>query len=281
MILGYDTFTGNIVDTPQIPFQNINKIEISNCIIDELHVRNAIIDIIEKGSYDNSTILKAEFNGDMEAGSISMRENQIVKLRVKRREVGSVYFRTVAEFEIDDNEQILTKSFTFKDYEPRSNVVYEWAVTPVDASGIEGNLTTTTSRIKFDGWWIIDLDNPEEYSLQFVFNMDSVNISTEEDREVLSTFARYGFVRYGAKYAKSIALKGLFSEDDGFYPVETWRQIEKLDKMKLMHKSFLVKSGNGKRFIGDIHSPQENTYEAINKIEDVQIEVYEVGEIND
>ena len=51
--------------------------------------------------------------------------------------------------------------------------------------------------------------------------------------------------------------------------------------MKLMHKSFLIKSGNGKRFIGDIHSPQETTYEAIDSIEDVQIEVYEVGEIND
>ncbi|MCJ7856718.1 hypothetical protein MUJ63_10520 [Lachnospiraceae bacterium NSJ-143] len=281
MILGYDTFTGNIVDTPQIPLQRINSIEASNCIIDELHVRNAVMDIIEKGSYDDMTILKAEFNGDMEAGSITMRENQIVKLRVKRREAGNTYFRTVAEFELDNDEQILTKAFTFKDYEPRSNVTYEWAVTPVDSSGIEGNLTSTTSKIKFDGWWVIDLDNPEEYSLQFVFNMDSVNISTEEDREVLSTFARYGFVRYGAKYAKSMTLKWLFMENDGFYPTETWRQVERLDKMKLMHKSFLVKSGNGKRFIGDIHSPQETTYEAIRQIEDIQIEVYEVGEIND
>lgn len=280
MILGYDTFMGNITDTPQIPMQNINKIEVSNCIIDELHIRNAVIDIIEKGSYDNMTILKAEFNGDMEAGSISMRENKIVKLRLKRREVGNTYFRTIAEFEMND-EQILTKSFSFKDYEPRSNVTYEWAVTPVDASGIEGNLTTTTEKIKFDGWWVIDLDNPEEYSLQFIFNMDSVNISAEEDREVLSTFARYGFVRYGAKYAKSMTLKGLFIETDGFYPVETWRQIERLDKMKLMHKSFLIKSGNGKRFIGDIHTPQESTYEGIDKIEDVQIDIYEVGEIND
>ena len=80
---------------------------------------------------------------------------------------------------------------------------------------------------------------------------------------------------------KSMTLKWLFMENDGFYPTETWRQVERLDKMKLMHKSFLVKSGNGKRFIGDIHSPQETTYEAIRQIEDIQIEVYEVGEIND
>lgn len=280
MILGYDTFVGNIVDTPQLPIQDINVIEISNCTIDELHIRNAVSDVLEKGSYDNSTVMKAEFNGDMEAGSISMRDNKIAKLRLKRREIGSTHFRTVVEFEVED-ANALVKSYNFKDYEPRSNVKYEWAVTPVDASGIEGNLTTTIAKVDFDGWWVIDMDNPEEYRLQFVFNMDSVSISAEEDREILSTFARYGFVRYGAKYAKSLTLKSLFCEDDGFYPVETWRQIERLDKMKLMHKSFLIKSGNGKRFIGDIHSPQETTYEAIDSIEDVQIEVYEVGEIND
>ena len=280
MIIGYNTIMGDVLDTPQIPVQNINYLQFSNCIIDEFHVRSEIIDAITKEEFDDATILKGTFSGDLEAGSISMRGNKIAKYRAKRREIGHTTFRTVYEKEFDDDEQNVTETIEFKDYEPRSNVEYEWQVVPVDESGIEGSVSSVTHKVEFDGWWIIDQDNPDEYNLQFVFNMDSVNIGLEEDRTVLSTFARFPRVYYGAKHIRTITLKGLWSQDK-YNTSPIWKQIEKLDTMRLMRKSFLVKSGNGRRFIADIHSPSESTYEGISQIEDVQVSVYEVGELVD
>lgn len=281
MILGTETIMGDVLNIPQTPIQNINYIQFANCIIDEFHVRSKIVDQIKKEEYSDDTILKGTFSGDLEAGSISMRGNKILKYRLKRREIGHTTFRTVYEKDVDVDHPNMTETVTYKDWEPRSNVEYEWQVVPVDESGIEGSISTVTNKVIFDGWWVIDQDNPEEYSLHFVWNLNDTSISREEDRTVLSTFAKHSFVRYGARYSKTMTLKALLAEDEKYNPTPIWKQVEKIDKMHLMRKSFLVKDGNGRRFIADMYDPQETTNEKIREIEDIQVSIYEVGELVD
>lgn len=279
MILGYNSLMGDVVDTPQIPVQNINYIEVSNCIVDEIQVRSTVVNQTDKESFTNDTIMLAKFLGDMEAGNIGMRENKIAKLRLKRREVGKVKFTTIKEFPFED--QILSKAYQFLDYEPKGNIEYEYFVIPVDESGIEGRGTAISALLNFEGWWLIDLDDPENYSLQFIFNMDSVNINTEQDRFELSTFAKFPYVKYGAKHCKRGSLNSLFADLSCSDSVPLIKLVSKLDEMAQKHKSYLLKDGNGHRYIVDIHSPVEQTYEAIKDISDISVEWYQVGEVND
>ena len=272
--MGLETLAGSVIDTPQIALTNSNSIEISNCIVDDLHVRNIVQDIVDQSNYDNATVLHALFNGDMEAGNISMRENTIEKLRLKRKEGEEEYYSTVAEFDFDN--QIITETYFHEDYEAVGKVDLNYTVCPVDSSGIEGMGTSVSTILNFEGWWIIDLDKPEENNFQFIYNLDSVDISTEQDRTVLSTFSKYPYVRYGAKHCKQGTLKSMVI--DTGTPV--WKQAKKLDSLAQMHKSFLLKDGNGHKYIVDIHSPTESTYEAIKDAENVTIEWYQVDEVN-
>lgn len=281
MILGLESIAGDIFDDPQLPLRAINYISLQSCIVDGLHIRSSVTNNPIKDEWQNDTVFNAKFNGDMEAGNIAMRENTIVKLRVKRKEESNSKYRTVKEYAFD--EQITTKSYEMYDYEPRGNVPLEYLVVPVDASGIEGSGSTIGAEIQFEGWWIIDLDNPEDYSFQFIYNMDSVGISTEQDRNQLETFSKYPFIRYGAKHCKQGTLSGLIfegEENSGYSITPVWKQVRKLDEMSQAHKSYLLKDGNGHRYIVDINSPVEETNEAIYEIANVSVSWYQVGDLD-
>ncbi len=275
MLIGLESFTGMFFDTPQTPISNISYLSIKECIADDLHIRNTLANITEKSEWDNSTVLYAAFSGDMEAGNISMRENQIAKLRLKRKEGNESYFKTIAEFDFDN--QIITKTYSYNDYEAMGNVEITYMVCPVDSAGIEGKGTVVTTLLDFSGWWIIDMESPDENSVQFIYNMDSVSISTEQDRTILKTFSKYPFVRYGATHCKQGSLKSMNVN----FSVPIWKQVQKLDNMCQMHKSFLLKDGNGHRYIVDINSPTETTYEHIKDASDLTVEWYQVGQVGD
>lgn len=275
MILGLHTFCNMPFHTPQSPLKECSYIEVKNCIVDDLHIRNTIVNINEKTEWDNSTIFHAAFNGDLEAGNITMRENKIVKLRLKRREVHSIYFRAIAEFPFE--HQIMMKRYEHFDYEPRSRRRYEWIVTPVDESGIEGNITGNFAEPDFDGWWLIDLDHTKDYCFQFLYNLENQTIALEQDRSVMSTFSKYPIVRYGAKHSRTGTMKAMLLDQE----IKAIEQVEKLNTMLLQHKSYLLKNGTGHRFIVDVFNPSEGVYGFIEQAEDIKLDWYEVGEIND
>ncbi|MCT4605378.1 MAG: hypothetical protein N4A64_04605 [Marinisporobacter sp.] len=165
----------------------------------------------------------------------------------------------------------------YDDYSALSTVYYEYIVTPVDATGIEGIVTATVVRPEFDGWWIVDLDNPEEYNFQFLYNLDDVTINMTEDRTEMSTFGKYPLVRYGTKRARKCTLSGLFIPEGE----STKEQYDKFDQMLTQRKPYLLKDKYGRKFVVDISSPQETILSRLQGVTKIAVNWVEVGEYED
>lgn len=275
MIIGYDTFGMIPFGTPAIPLLNGQYLEIKNMVIDELHVQSGIVNNSEKQLWENNTIFIAKFQDDLEAGNIGMRGNAISLLRIKRRNIKKSNFLTLKEIPFNPDPTFIE----YRDFTAAAAQNYEYAVAPVDDSGIEGAISSVNVSPNFTGWWLIDLDNPEEYSFQFVHNLDDVNITTDEDRTELSTFSKYPKVYYGQKRAKRGSLSGLIVDIESNNSV--YNQYKKLDTIIAQHKTLLLKDSKGRAFMVDISAPTENIMSRTKYAEKITINWVEVDEYND
>lgn len=268
MLIGVESFCDSIFEPPYAPFISVKYVEIKNTIIDELHIQSIVADNSTKENWTNGTILLAKYAGDLEAGNIVMRENPITKLRIKRRNTSKASFTTLKELPFDPEPTELT----FDDYTASSNREYEYLVTPVDETGIEGVVTAVSAKPEFEGWWIIDRDNPEENNFRFLYNLDDVHINTDEDRSELRTFGKYPMVRYGELRAKKGTLTGLIIPEE----LDARQQVEKLDRILQQHKPLLLKGSRGQSFIVDVSAPSETIMSRINGLSRVQLNWMEV-----
>jgi len=273
MIIGYDLIGKSIfnINTPSI--ENISVMNITGCIIDETHMQTTIVNSSIKQNWTNGTVLLAKYDGDLEAGNILMRENPIDKLRIKRRSYKQQSFKTLKELDFDPNPAQLI----YKDYTPLSGDEYEYIVVPVDSSGIEGVIGSVTAVANFEGWWIVDLDEPEKYNFQFLYNMDDMSITTEEDRTEIPTFSKYPKVSYGTRRNKKGTLSGLFIPEG--YDVR--EQLELLDEMLAKHKVYLLKDGYGRKYMVDVHEPSETISMTLRGASTMSLNWTEVGEYID
>lgn len=274
MIIGYDTIGTTPFRQFGLPMYNTSYASIQNSIVDSVTLQTTIDKQGNKDSWNAGTVLLATFNnGDLEAGNIQMRGNPIEKLRIKRRNLKDKDFRVIKEMPFNPEPT----QITYDDYTVSSDVEYEYVVAPVDASGIEGFMTATYINPKFDGWWIVDPNEPEKYNFQFLYNLDNVSITVDEDRTELSTFSKHPKVYYGHKYARRGSLSGLFIPEG--YSVK--EQYEKLIAMINKHTPYILKDGYGRNFMVDISTPQEVIQTRMAGVSKVTVNWVEVGEVDD
>ena len=271
MIIGIDYIGATPFDIGVAPVHS-SYIELKNSVVDELHIQSQLSNSSTKENWTNGTILLAKFNGDLEAGNITMRENPISKLRIKRRNYNSTIFKVLKEmpFNPDPTELI------YDDYTCVSDDTYDYSVVPVDSAGIEGIMTAVSVKPHVEGWWIIDRDNPGNH-IKFMYNLDEVSISTDEDRTELSTFSRYPKVYYGTKRAKRGSLSGLFIPEG----MTVRDQIAMLENLTQQHKPLLLKGGYGRSYIVDVSAPQLSIAPMMKDITKVNISWVEVEQFND
>lgn len=273
MIIGYDMIGSNPYTAATSPITNVSYVEARNSIVDELSLQTSIDNDKTKNVWGFGTVLLATFTGDLEAGNIRMRENPVDKLRVKRRNLKDKNFIVLKELPFDPDPTQLV----YDDYTASSATDYEYIVTPVDSTGIEGIMTATFINPKFDGWWIVDPDEPEKYNFQFLYNLDDVSITVDEDRTEVSTFSKFPKVYYGQKYARRGSLTSLFIPEGD----SAKEKYERLIEMINTKKPYILKDGYGRKFTVDISSPKETIQSRLAGVTKVQIEWVEVGEIVD
>jgi hypothetical protein len=273
LIIGLDMI-GSLPYSPFTPSTTgITYAEVSNMVVDAMQMQTNIDSANVKDSWGYGTVLLATFNGDLEAGNIQMRENAIEALRVKRRNLEESNFVVLAELPFNPEPT----QIQYDDYTVSSNEEYEYVIAPVDTTGIEGFMTATYINPKFDGWWIVDPDRPEEFNFQFLYNLEDVSITVEEDRTELSTFSKFPKVYYGQKYARKGNLSSLFIPNGD----SAKEQYEKLIFMLNQHKPYILKDGYGRNFRVDISSPQEQIQTKTSGMTKVSVNWVEVGEAND
>lgn len=111
--------------------------------------------------WDFYTIMLANFDGDLIAGSIENMVDQVDTIRIKRRKVGEFDWVTIYEQPINDPADF---TFSGEDYFAEHDQEYEYAWVPVLAN-IEGNYITDTIESNFRGVFLCDADTIYKFSM--------------------------------------------------------------------------------------------------------------------
>jgi len=138
----------------------IKDIQLTDGIVDVLHGEQNLVPAAE--SWDGSipdgwgwdTILDAQFNGVLIAGSIEADVNTTSEIRIKRRVKGTFRWSTMFVQPVDDLDDF---SFEWYDKTAASNITYEYAYVPV-ISGSEGSVSVSEIGSKFNDYFIMDTD---------------------------------------------------------------------------------------------------------------------------
>lgn len=235
---------------------NINNVEISNCIIDELHVRSAVDGTVNltssKDDWQMDTYFLAKFKGNLEAGNITNEGYKIAKFVIKRRKVNELNSLTIGNVDYIEGE-----TFTFTDY-TQANDTYIYGVYPVGENGIEGAPNEIVGTSDFTGYFVVDKDTNEV--LSFDKTMDSgpmVDMQLNQGRYSVETFSKYPSVYYNETLYHTFTLSAVMIPDDLTKSGDTYLNI--LNKFIVEHKPMIIKSGNGEVYVCDLSNLRKSS----------------------
>lgn len=158
LFLNYD-FWGDesAMDFTPITSDKITKIELQHAMFDELYAsKNTKYNMSHIPSvWDYETILHAYFEGTLTAGNINYTIQELVAMRLKRREVNTYDWVTLAEFPIE-NETSLDISYV--DRYAEAGKQYEYSLVAVMTSNVEGSVVSSFVESEFDGIMVAEKD---------------------------------------------------------------------------------------------------------------------------
>lgn len=163
---------------------NINIVDVMNCLINDLYV-SANIDYNKQNDslfWDIHTIFWASFQGNLLAGNILIPISAISSMRIKVREYGDTLWRTIYEYEINSEEDF---NFAKTYYYLKGNKTqYEVAIVPV-LNNTEANYITNTVVSDFDGCYLCT-----EAKQYHAFINLSLEVTTNQNKEFITTLGR-------------------------------------------------------------------------------------------
>lgn len=265
-IIGLSAF-GGAFQSYSPPVRSINRVEISNAIYDELHIREKTnnVDLSPtKEEWQMDTILLAKFLGDLEAGNVNNRGVQIEKFAIKRRKINETNSITLGYKDFVNNNQ-----FVYEDYtQPNDEFVY--SIVPVGDNGLEGQENSINVISDFAGFFIVDGENNEVLAFdKFIGSAGSVDTSLNQSKVQIDTLTRYPKFIYTDQSYHSFQLTATFIPEDWRRSGQQYQAI--LDQFVLTHKPFLVKGSSGEVYIANVDSPTksapQNTYKGYDYFE--------------
>lgn len=170
--------TDNCSELLEGAVNEIEKMTVQDCIVDELYVTQDISDsVVENGipskaDWDYNTIFHAEFNGDLFGGNTDFTAENYSKVIVKRREKDKYTWLSIYEQPIQSN---LDFSFTCRDYYARSQVEYEYALVPISGNSSEGDYIVGDIFSEFSNVWLVDKETSIPLKYNFELNTEIYN----------------------------------------------------------------------------------------------------------
>ncbi len=238
--------------------QNINYIELKNCVVDELHLRERTDTFVNlspaRDDWQIDTYLLAQFLGNLEAGSIVNNGLEIIKFAVRRRKIseitnttlGCVSFINGTIHEYVDNTQ--------------ANEEYVYTIVPISENSLEGNYNIVQLQSDFTGWWVVDKTDLSNMLACDKFSDSEPEVVTQlnQGRVILETLNRFPQVYYTEKAYHSFTLTAMI-------PVEpeqnnnTFKEYKKLLAMVNSRKPYIAKSGSGDIYVVELSNPVKIT----------------------
>jgi len=237
--------------------ENINYIELSNCIVDELHVRqrtDSEIDLTEeKQEWQLDTYLLARFFNDLEAGNINMEGIAIEKFVIKRRSIDELNSIILGYVDYEHGEL-----YEYLDYtQPNDRFIY--SITPIATGDIEGKPTSVEIESDFVGFYIVDKDINNVLKFDKVIGNDIANVekTLNQGRIQIETFNKYPSIYYTEQEYTSFSLSAVFIPSEWERSGKMYDRI--LNNFIRQHKSFIVKGSDGSIYVADISNPRKTT----------------------
>ena len=252
IFLGYDFYNDeSAMDSVPVVATPITVIALNNSIVDEIYAS-------ENTTYDMSTIpqewtfetsLHALFNNSLAGGNTNYTVNELSALRLKRREVGTYEWITLAEFPINSLEDL---DITYTDRFVETNMEVEYMLVAV-SNAVEGRFNSGTIESFFEGVVISEKDITYR-----AFFYDAIPTERNQITSVITTLkGRYPYViRNGETNYTSGQIHA------GFYPavgceinfdyIDATKHREELTDFLTNGKPKLLKLDDGRSFIVNI-----------------------------
>ena len=150
-------FDGNSLDPYPTTVNQIDSVLLQNAEYDDFLVTkdiNSPYSTQVPTEWDVYTILLANFDGNIEAGSMQNIFKDTDKIRIKRRKLGEYNWETIFEKDIVVPSDL---SFSGIDYFGIQDEIYEYAWVPV-AGDKEGAYITSEIKSHFNGVYICDAE---------------------------------------------------------------------------------------------------------------------------
>ena len=270
---------------------NINKIELSNGIYDELFATNDVDSELGQNiqqEWDFNTILHATFNGNALAGNINWAIDSVSDIAIKRRKIGEFNWTTLETKEVHNFDDF---SIVGIDKTAAPNYEYEYAVVPV-LNGIEGNYSTTLPlKVKTDCLVVLDKDEMWTTTITDGFcdevsNVPNSTVTTMNDRYptiVSNTSANYKTITVNCQLLPTNE-----TNDDCASIVENiTSEVVKItdDNEAFMEflnnrKAKLLKNIDGRMWLVYITTPPTNSADGTYLMRKITFGCTEIGNIN-
>jgi len=170
--------------------------------------------------FETETIFLANFEHNLEAGTISNSDNPITNWVVRRKRSGDTLNPIVAVLPYNPIES------NYVDYEVGNRINYLYTVSPVSGSGnnrVEGRGVEGGSILDFFGWTLSSIEaTPTIY--KFDLEIDSDNISVVTDFKLYEGYTRFPIARFGEmeyRKGKLDTIPYAYNEVDGTYTIDT------------------------------------------------------------
>lgn len=287
-VLGADIMS--VACTPT-DVEDINNVELSNGIYDELFATNDVESELEQNiqqEWDFDTVLHATFDGNALAGNINWTKNTVSDIAIKRRKVGEFKWITLETKKVNSVDDF---SIIGIDKTATPNYEYEYAIVPV-LNGMEGNYSTALPlNVKSD--CLVILDKDEIWSTVVtdgfcdeVSNVPNSTITTMNDRYptiISNTSANYKTITVNCEFLPTNETNdGCSSIVDNIASevVKITNNNEAFMEFLNNRKAKLLKNIDGRMWLVYITTPPTNSADGTYLMRKITFGCTEIGNIN-
>lgn len=162
----------------------VDILAVGRCVIDKLYIESGTEDDIATwdGSFPDkwgyNTLMRADFNNNLYAGSVDYSVDIVSEIRIKRRRKGDNLWKTIY---IKNTETVDDFQFAYVDKLAAGNTDYEYMLVPL-VMGEEGVAQILTVSSEFRDLYIIDREQTYHIVLDAAnniqYNMETASQST-------------------------------------------------------------------------------------------------------
>lgn len=286
--MGFSIF-GNKKDAvykTTIPHNDYSRVELSNSVLDRLFIDEDITIPVDTNAPDGwgyRTVMHANFDKNIEGGSVQANNYSIDKIIFQRREVDEVDWQDIGAVEYNPNEQLL---YEVIDKNIQNDFTYQYALQPVTSTVVGNRVVSDEVTADFEGVFLSDKDS--NYKLLYNIELDSISHNVANSI-ITPLNSKYPIVVDGGLDYRSGGLQSLFvtanTLDGDKQQVDI--KAEKLSRDRLLRflknqKPKILRQSDGETMLIRVTNVPETTHVKGSKgLATVSFNYVEIGDMNE